>query len=57
MSSPINLQSVEEKEKEKEKDKTQEIQTINLQLSDVIRFQAPTNKVLDNNTFIIDYID
>jgi hypothetical protein len=55
MSSPINLQSVEEKEKEG--DKTPEIQTINLQLSDVIRFQAPTNKVLDNNTFIIEYID
>jgi hypothetical protein len=31
--------------------------TIDLQLSDVIRLEAPSNKVLDNNTFIIEYID
>ena len=53
MSSPIKLQSVEEDE-EKPSPKTQ---TINLQLSDVIRFQAPTNQIFNNNTFIIEYID
>jgi len=48
MSSPIESQSVEE---------APESQTVNLQLSDVIRLQAPSNQILNNNTFVIDYID
>lgn len=48
MSSPIESQSVEEDPKS---------QTVNLQLSDVIRLQAPSNRILNNNTFVIDYID
>jgi hypothetical protein len=35
----------------------EEKQTIDLQLSDVIRFEAPSNKILDKNTFIIEYVD
>ena len=31
--------------------------SIDFQLSDVIRLEAPSNKVLDNNTFIITYIN
>ena len=48
MSSPIESQSVEE---------APESQKINLQLSDVIRLQSPSNQILNNNTFVIDYID
>ena len=32
-------------------------QTIELQLSDVIRIEAPSNLILNNNLFIIEYID
>jgi hypothetical protein len=46
-------QSVEENEKPS----TPEKQKIDLQLSDVVRFEAPSNKILNNNTFIIEYID
>uniref|UniRef100_A0A6C0D7Z0 Uncharacterized protein n=1 Tax=viral metagenome TaxID=1070528 RepID=A0A6C0D7Z0_9ZZZZ len=46
-------QIVEEKEIEHEPEK----QTIDLQLSDVIRIEAPSNQILNNNTFIIEYID
>ena len=42
-------QNVEEKEIEHEPEK----QTIDLQLSDVIRIEAPSNQILNNNTFII----
>jgi hypothetical protein len=49
-------QSVEENEKPSTPI-TEEKQSIDLQLSDVIRFEAPTNKILNNNTFIIEYID
>ena len=46
-------QSVEENEKLS----TPEKQTIDLQLSDVVRFEAPQNNILNDNTFIIEYID
>jgi len=46
-------QSVEENEKPT----TPEKQTIDLQLSDVVRFEAPSNKILNDKTFIIEYID
>jgi hypothetical protein len=53
MSSPIKLSNVEEQKLEE----APESQTVTLQLSDVIRLQAPTNQILNNNTFVIDYID
>jgi len=46
-------QSVEENENPT----TIEKQTIDLQLSDVVRFEAPSNKILNDKTFIIEYID
>ncbi|NDA89382.1 MAG: hypothetical protein EBY20_00485, partial [Alphaproteobacteria bacterium] len=39
------------------KPSTPEKQTIDLQLSDVVRFEAPQNKILNDKTFIIEYID
>jgi len=45
---------------EEEKAEVEEIKEnniISLQLGDVIRIEDPTNDVLNNNTFIIDYID
>jgi len=45
---------------EENKDEPKEVPektSVDLQLSDVIRFEAPSNKILDNNTFIIEYID
>jgi len=50
-------QSVEENEQTSVKPSTPEKQTIDLQLSDVVRFEAPSNKILNDNTFIIEYID
>jgi hypothetical protein len=53
-------QIVDEKEdsiNKKPENTTSEKQSVDLQLSDVIRIEAPTNKILDNNTFIIEYID
>jgi hypothetical protein len=46
-------QSVEENQKLS----TPEKQTIDLQLSDVVRFEAPQNNILNDKTFIIEYID
>ena len=48
-------QSVEENKDEPKE--VPEKTSVDLQLSDVIRFEAPSNKILDNNTFIIEYID
>ena len=41
----------------KENDSTIENQSVILQLGDVIRLEAPSNDILNNFTFIIDYID
>jgi len=56
---PIDEEIMElrEKEKEEEKDEEKEKESVLLQLGDVIRFEAPTNEILNNITFIIDYID
>ena len=62
----MSSQSEEEKEQEQEpleqeigeqEQPPKKTKQINLQLSDVIRIEAPSNQVLNNNTFIIDYID
>jgi len=52
-------QSVEEKNASNVNTQTTEPEkkTIDLQLSDVIRFEAESNKILHNNVFIIEYID
>jgi len=50
-------QSLEETQEASVKPSTPEKQKIDLQLSDVVRFEAPSNKILNNNTFIIEYID
>jgi len=42
---------------QKKQEKKKKAQTIHLQLSDVIRFDAPSNSTLDKETFLIDYID
>ena len=44
-------------EEEVKVEDTRENNIISLQLGDVIRIEDPTNDVLNNNTFIIDYID
>lgn len=41
----------------KENDPTSDNQSVILQLGDVIRLEAPSNDILNNFTFIIDYID
>ena len=45
---PEEIEEVEETKKQN---------IVSLQLGDVIRIEDPTNDVLNNNTFIIDYID
>ena len=42
-----------------EKEETTEVhgQSISLQLGDVVRITSPTNEILDNHVFYIDYID
>ena len=50
----------EEEEEEEEKESTEEDDegvTLDLELGDVIKIKDPTNEILNNNTFIIDYID
>ena len=60
---PIGESKMREKEEEEEEKEIEEIeeiedqQTFVLQLGDVIRLEAPTNDLLNNITFIIDYID
>jgi hypothetical protein len=53
MSSKL-LQKEENEKKEYEIDEKEEIE---LQLGDVIQITNPKNEKLDNQTFIIDYID
>lgn len=58
-------QNEDKKEDKKSEDKTENLneiseskkQTIELQLSDVIRIDAPSNQILNNNLFVIEYID
>jgi hypothetical protein len=48
----------EDKEDNEDKeDKKDEKNVISLLLGDILRIKAPTNAILNNNTFIIDYID
>ena len=53
----LNSQSKSNTDENNENDKPIKVNTINLQLSDVIRIQAQLNEILNNNMFIIDYID
>lgn len=46
-----------DEEKDVELEEIQETKTINLQLGDVIKIIDPTNEVLNEQTFLIDYID
>jgi hypothetical protein len=46
----------DEDEEKKEKEK-ENVKTFSLQLSDIIHIESPKNKIIDGQTFIIDYID
>jgi len=53
--SPKSNESLQENEETQKKEPQQNI--VSLQLGDVIKIEDPTNDILNNNTFIIDYID
>ena len=47
----------EDKEKEDKEEEKEDNRSVVLQLGDVIRLEAPSDELLNNITFIIDYID
>jgi hypothetical protein len=53
----IDENQIEEKEKDKENDTQPQDIELNLQLGDIIRISNPVNEILNDQIFIIDYID
>ena len=56
-SSPTGDKEDKEETEKRDKEENNDQNIISLQLGDVIRIEDATNDILNNNTFIIDYID